>query len=355
MKIKLSMLAFSAVLSVSGYANNQIDEFIDGGCLPKNAYHLLDKITDINCTKNADDAVVVVVGEKAGLMSKQGKWLAKPEYDYILGEFHQGLTVVKNTNGKYGFMDKTGKIVIPFKYVDAWNFTDKMGLAQVKLTKDSKWGFINPNDDMVIAPKYDFVYALISENLFTAYRDGKAGFMDKTGKEVIAFDYDEALPFIEGLAMVGKNGKFGFINPKGQMVIPLTYDFALNFEEGVAVIRKGKKYGLIDKTGKEVITPEYDDVMYAGEDTYLVEKEDKVGYITTSGKPLTKMIYDEAGTFSEGLAVVCTVGKCGYIDITGKEAIALKYDMVSNFSNGKARVILGEKEFVIDKTGQVAP
>ena len=270
MKLTLGILTLSVMLTTVSHANDKIEEFIDGECLPKNAYHLLDKITDIDCTKNADDSVVVTIGDKAGLMSKQGKWLAEPKYNYILGEFYQGLTVVKNTDDKYGFMDKTGKIVIPFKYTDAWNFTDEMGLAQVKLDKESKWGFINPNDKMVIAPKYDFVYALISENLFTAYRDGKAGFIDKTGKEVIAFDYDEALPFVDGLAMVGKGDKYGFINTKGQVVIPLIYDFALNFENGVAVVAKAEKYGLIDKTGKSITTLAYDDMLYAGEDAYVV-------------------------------------------------------------------------------------
>ena len=48
---------------------------------------------------------------------------------------------------------------------------------------------------------------------------GKFGYLDMTGRLVIPFDYDEAQPFSQGIALVRKNGLDYYINHKNQMVI----------------------------------------------------------------------------------------------------------------------------------------
>ena len=95
-------------------------------------------------------------------------------------EYYEGLASVK-LNGKWGFIDKTGKEVIPIKYDNAGSFSER--LASVKL--NDKWGFI-----------------------------------DKTGKEVIPIKYDDVYSFSEiSLALVKLEGKWFYINPKGECVI----------------------------------------------------------------------------------------------------------------------------------------
>ena len=94
------------------------------------------------------------------------------------GEYYEGLAMVR-LDKKYGFIDKTGKEVIPIKYDDVEEFSEN--LAKVKL-------------------------------------NGKYGFIDRIGKEVIAIKYDAAMKFSEGLAFVGLNGKWFYINRKGECV-----------------------------------------------------------------------------------------------------------------------------------------
>ena len=54
---------------------------------------------------------------------------------------------------KYGFIDKSGKVVIEPQFDDAEDFSE--GLAQVG--KDGKWGFIDKSGKVVIEPQYDYV------------------------------------------------------------------------------------------------------------------------------------------------------------------------------------------------------
>ena len=62
-----------------------------------------------------------------GFIDKTGKMVIQPQYDYAAG-FSEGLAHIK-MQGKRGFIDKTGKIVIEPKYTRVMDFSD--GLAAV--------------------------------------------------------------------------------------------------------------------------------------------------------------------------------------------------------------------------------
>jgi hypothetical protein len=80
--------------------------------------------------------------------------------------------------------------------------------------------------------------------------NGKWGFIDKTGKEVIPLKYDDARSFSEGLASVNLNGKWGYIDKTGKEVIPFKYDDAWPFSKGRAEVKLDGEWFYIDKTGK---------------------------------------------------------------------------------------------------------
>lgn len=63
----------------------------------------------------------------------------------------------------------------------------------------------------------------------------KAGFVDKTGKLVIPYEYDSVWPFSDGCARVEKNSKYGFISKRGRVVVPIKCENALCFSEGLLV------------------------------------------------------------------------------------------------------------------------
>ncbi len=67
--------------------------------------------------------------------------------------------------------------------------------------------------------------------------------------------YDQLSLFSEGYAAVCKNGKWGYIDKTGQEVIPCKYAWANPFHEGLASVRISydSGYGFIDTTGREVI------------------------------------------------------------------------------------------------------
>ncbi|MCA9558410.1 MAG: WG repeat-containing protein, partial [Myxococcales bacterium] len=100
--------------------------------------------------------------------------------------------------------------------------------------------------------------------LYPVHVDGRAGFMDRTGKVVIPAVYDEVSAFSEGLARVKvgmtktssgalTGGTYGYIDRTGKVVIPPRFEYARDFNDGRAAAREGRDRVYIDPTGAVAI------------------------------------------------------------------------------------------------------
>lgn len=286
--------------------------------------------------------------------------LIAPKYDFI-GEFEDGYADVgwyeENYEWRAAIINTDGELVTP-EYREIDHFSE--GLAAVQ---DG---------------------------------NGKAGFIDREGNEVIPCQYGEVGWFSEGLADVClgdpyRGDKYGYINKEGELVIPCRYTLAGAFINGLAAVQQGGdiygggKWGFIDTTGKEVIPCEYDEVgsfdenglawvgKYTGGSVTVGIKEVKTvkwGLIDRTGKEVVACKYKDMESFSEGLAAVAVPSgsrnrygyegrKWGFVDTKGKEVIPCIYSRATDFSDGLSVVMrgdadAGEEEFygVIDTTGK---
>lgn len=146
-----------------------------------------------------------------------------------------------------------------------------------------KYGFSDrENQELLIPANYDYADSF-SEGLASVRKDGKYGYIDKSGKTVIPFIYVDAMRFYAGLAIVAKDGKYGYIDRSGKTVIPFLYDYADYYSLGLARVKKAGKWGYIDKSGKTVIPFIYD-MAHSFHGLAKVKKDGKEGYINKSGR-----------------------------------------------------------------------
>jgi hypothetical protein len=183
------------------------------------------------------------------------------------GSFSEGLADVRlgDTSAKYGFVDKTGKTVIPFIYDSVTPFSG--GLAVVSV--DGKYKTINIDGKEVAQLNYEYVGGF-SEGLATFSNvkgaTNEIGLIDNTGKKLVLLPYDWVDSFSEGIAIVGKAGKQGYIDKRGREIVPLIYEpdecniVYSQFSNGVAQVILNGKFGFIDSKGKEIIPPKYQTV-----------------------------------------------------------------------------------------------
>ena len=83
--------------------------------------------------------------------------------------------------------------------------------------------------------------------------NGKWGYIDKNNQVKIPFQYDEAYPFRDGLALVEKNGLYGYITQNGLEKIPCIYKSAREFKEGLALVKDETGKYFINTHGSKVI------------------------------------------------------------------------------------------------------
>lgn len=217
-------------------------------------------------------------------------------------------------DGKYGYIDSVGTIVIKPQYIFGSNFREELALVVVdtvimhpspdysnsKNASDSllakflsersfitfKYGYINSSNRFIIEPSLEY------SELFTPDLEKAI-----SNKEFTMQNFN----FYEGLAVFKdkKTNKFGYINKKGEIVIPPKFLKASIFSEGLAAVNFGEaseKWGYIDKEGNSVI----------------------------EGK------YSIANRFSEGLATVLITGVEDF-DISSTNWDSLRIGMSSNW------------------------
>jgi WG containing repeat len=180
----------------------------------------------------------------------------------------------------------------------------------------------------------------------------KAGFIDASGKIVIAPMFDDASPFQEGLASVMFEGKWGAIDAFGKHTIPHLSSAGFRFFEGRAIFADGPMWGVLASDGNVVLNPKYDAIGDFSESLAFVrDRKQQYGFIDLSGKEVIPPFFEGAFSFSAGLAPVKVGGKWGYIDATARFVIQPAFDHAQSFVEGLACVRVNRLWGYIDRSG----
>jgi len=226
-------------------------------------------------------------------------------------------------------------------------------------------GFAQSNKVIKAASKkYDRVGGFGDRGRALVIRDGKFGFIDTNGNEIIPLAYDNCGLYhgtinnirkgmifswhsYDKAVSVCQNGKWGMIDQEGNVVIPLKYDTIKGYmsdRKSVVWAVKDGKHGALDREGNIVIPFIYDDLnpYLASNRLSYAKKDGKYGYIDTENNIVIPFIYSTAKSFweNDSLAPVSINGKYGYIDRSGKEVIPLQYEFAERFSHPETHPLI---------------
>ncbi|HQZ83362.1 MAG TPA: WG repeat-containing protein [Pyrinomonadaceae bacterium] len=315
-------------------------------------------------------------GGKYGLIDRTGKVVVEPTFTTILGSDDSAdlfLTVavdtfeVKKSNKRWGLINRAGEWAVPPQFDDAGPFHE--GYAVVR--ENGKYKYINEKGE-VLTGGFDYAKTF-SEGLAVVNVGGKWGYIDLTGRVAIPLQYSRPEPygpsmkqsspissFSEGLAGVEIGGRNAYINKAGTIVLWLPKGVnGADFSEEYAVVwqwnsaRAIFEYGLIDKTGKLVIPMVHRHLFEVSEGLVGYQSGLKFGFLSTSGSPVIEAKFDRVEEFASGRAKVKIGEKYGFIDHTGWFVIPPIFDAASSFFDGLASVDIGDAEYYIDTSGNV--
>ncbi|WP_379134913.1 WG repeat-containing protein [Paenibacillus sp. sgz500958] len=290
-----------------------------------------------------DGIAAVKLNNKMRFISTSGETVLETDY-FSAGNFSCGRALFLSKNGKFGYLDMQGEIVIPPTFDYAYDFSD--GYATIHVRKGTSTGraFIDVNGnfihDQIHTNSMHFRDGIAS----VEHSSGKHGCINAAGEYVIEPISDSYIFFSEGLAPISIKGKIGYMDRKGEIVIPPRFGYAGNFHDGIAIIIKRNKCGYINKLGEIIIEPKFNDAEDFYEQLAPVKVGRSWGYINPEGEFEIEPKYTGASCFIEGIASVHEKKNIKLMK-RNMEMIDLgeQYERLDYFSEGLSCVTLREK------------
>ena len=293
---------------------------------------------------------------------------------------------------KIGYIDSTGKIIIPCEYDTELNFEaftvgGKMiidfripnmarfqnGAVTVKIPRrfffshSFTYAMLDAKGKYIFEPTENIIYGLsegiaIYKRLFKTMQkvyDFNFTYIDLNQNFITEDVFSYTGVFSDGIALVINDDGYKYINREGKKAFDIDMsrignadiELAESFSEGLAAIRIDSLFGYIDTTGKWVILPTFKSAFPFNNGLARVFDGRYYAYINKKGEEITPYEFTFANNFSDGLGLVKSGDKFGYIDTTGRVVIPFEYVYAQSFSEGLAVVYHNGNFVFIDKQG----
>jgi hypothetical protein len=237
-------------------------------------------------------------GSEACHSDSLGEWFSDEKYKYgyaplsiSTGPWNTKDDDYENytENEKLGLKLSSGEIVTEAKYEEIYAFDETSQIAVIK--RDGKYGYIDQRGFEIIEPVYDDAYSLWVIDPSNA---------------------DDKLQAGRYRARAVKNGKYGLIDEKNNVLIPFEWDdMSVKESENYFIpnhilVKRGDKLGIYDQNGKEkfpVVIDEYllgtqtfDEAdkeypIYGFAQCLLIKVEEKWVYLNNKFEPYGQDLY----------------------------------------------------------------
>ena len=210
--------------------------------IDKSGEKVLDGFDDFIHVKGEN--VIIKKSDKFGIVTTSGEEKIKAEYEDLSYAF--SVYYIAKKDGKYGVININNETVIPFEYINM-QYVENGGFILADATDIETTIFdsnlakkitgifeeINTEKGYIRAyingeyKYYNFKFEeksssdlLTSSTIYLSKKDGKYGYVDKAGKVVVEYNYDDATEQNEyGYAAVKKDGVWGVIGKSGNIVL----------------------------------------------------------------------------------------------------------------------------------------
>lgn len=172
----------------------------------------------------------------------------KQDYIYI-EEFNNNLYIATNENAT-GIVNDQGDIITKFEYSSIQKIKDTDILQATK--NDGTTDIILKNGEIRQGIKNAILEK--KENYIKMYSNNEVKYFDLNGNETTYKNIEPG----KTLYASNKNGKWGFDNQNGDNVIKNEYDMVTEFSLGFAGICKDGKWGVINEQGQIIQEPIYE-------------------------------------------------------------------------------------------------
>ena len=206
-----------------------------------------------------------------------------------------GFSLFKDVNGKFGYINDNGDVVLQAKYDYAEYFSDdEMAVVGVNINDSVvKFSLIDSSGKEQFSfssTEYER-HGNFIDGLIPVLKGNDVIYLDKNGKKIFNAgkkqgDYFSVSSYriLNGVTKFSDGKLYGLMNKKGEVLIRAKYDeLVLCREEGLYLAKKGEKFGVIDSDDNAIIPFEYKIIFPIINERYVVEDDKSVNIIDKDG------------------------------------------------------------------------
>src|SRR5262245_37082299 len=203
----------------------------------------------LGCRAKSDGTLfVALIEKKLGYIDSSGRVVLPPRYENAL-PFSEGRAAVM-INGHWGYIDRAGTVVIPAVHHWAREFHGGVAIVDSGLP-DRPYGLMDSSGAWIVKPSFRSLQPGDETGQFFIGQNLSAGmgFYDRSGK--LAFGpFDLVFPFSEGYARIDYGDVGGAVlDTSGNVTLKGTSFDGIRFSEGVIAVRQDKKLGYMTPAG----------------------------------------------------------------------------------------------------------
>ena len=189
-------------------------------------------------------------GTSYSILNQAGEQITKQNYSYI-NYLYDNYFIVSVTGGKVGVINDKEEPIIEIQY-DSIEKVEGTDYIITRLSQNSSTQLYDKNFKQLC----EMTNAIIKkeDNYIKIYNDTETKYFDLEGNEKQNTDI-----FSDNqIYAKSKDGKWGFVDKSGNVVVDYIYDKATDLNSyGYAGIKLDGKWGVVDTSGKVIVEPTY--------------------------------------------------------------------------------------------------
>lgn len=286
---------------------------------------------------------------KYGLIDYDGKKITDAIYEEVVSLPNKPGCIRVKKDGLYGVLDSKGNTIIDVKYNsvkgDEYS-SEKDGYLRTgyiiseKTSSGIIYGYVDYTGKMIIEPKYESITRALEyedDDVYLIFMDrGKKGVI-KNKKELIKPKYQSIVYYnTPNIFIVDRNGKYGFFDNNGKEILKTEYE-SYSVAGNYISVTKDNAMLLFDLHGNLVNTNKYKSIIETNNPAYFIAQAED-GYYSIISKDIeindryTNITY----AFDNFFVFTNEDGKSGVLDIYSGVEIEPEYDNIIVLENARA-------------------
>lgn len=192
-----------------------------------------------------------------GYLNRRGNEVIPLSYESA-SDFQDGKALVKLKEGSYALIDLTGKVLNSYSYpVDDYG----EGMLAFRKSNDGKWGYMDESGKVLIEPQFIGTQPFVEEKAIVNIENNQYGLIDRQGKFIIKPNYNSLLNLEENRYALGKAQdperpylfqRYAIADSNGHIYTGFIYNGVSNYKDGIASAYNDEMTFFIDKRGQRL-------------------------------------------------------------------------------------------------------